>query len=155
MIQDKMARMASRTYACESMTYMTIGNMERGMKNYHLESAACKIFASESGLGSGGYGPPDCRRMRLYERVPLRARCSGIRESTSSLREPMKFCAVFWHSRDSKAPSEQHERVGKNRRYVSRLPIPPQIPRNSWASLREKGLKEWFSVTPSPNITHN
>lgn len=48
LIQDKLAKMASKIYATESMVYFTTGKMDQGMKEYSLESAACKIFGSEN-----------------------------------------------------------------------------------------------------------
>ncbi len=47
MIQEKLATMASLIYASESVVYMTTGNMCKGMKDYYLETAVCKIFGSE------------------------------------------------------------------------------------------------------------
>ncbi len=47
MIQEKLATMAALIYASESVVYMTTGNMCKGMKDYYLETAVCKIFGSE------------------------------------------------------------------------------------------------------------
>lgn len=48
LIQIKLAQMASMIYATESTVYMTTGLMDRGMREYQLESAICKVFGSES-----------------------------------------------------------------------------------------------------------
>jgi acyl-CoA dehydrogenase family protein 9 len=46
-IQDKLAQMAIDCYALESMVYLTAGNMDKGEKDFSLETAACKIFGTE------------------------------------------------------------------------------------------------------------
>jgi acyl-CoA dehydrogenase family protein 9 len=48
MIQDKIAHMAAKCYATESMVYFSTGKMVNGLKDYSLESAACKIYGSEN-----------------------------------------------------------------------------------------------------------
>ncbi len=48
MIQDKLAHMASFCFASECVVYLTTANMAKGMKDYHFETAVCKIFGSES-----------------------------------------------------------------------------------------------------------
>ncbi|MDZ7268775.1 MAG: acyl-CoA dehydrogenase family protein [candidate division KSB1 bacterium] len=48
MIQDKIARMAADTHAAESMVYLTTALADRPGVDYSLESAACKIFVSET-----------------------------------------------------------------------------------------------------------
>jgi acyl-CoA dehydrogenase family protein 9 len=48
LIKDKIAGMLSRTYALESMTYLTTGLIDAGVEDYSLESAICKVFGSES-----------------------------------------------------------------------------------------------------------
>lgn len=48
MIQDKLARMAAKCYATESMVYFSTGKMVQGLEDYSLESAACKIYGSEN-----------------------------------------------------------------------------------------------------------
>lgn len=47
LIQEKLATMSALIYAAESVVYMTTGNMCKGMKDYYLETAVCKIFGSE------------------------------------------------------------------------------------------------------------
>jgi len=47
-IQEKLARMAVLQYVTETMAYMVSGNMDRGSKEFQLEAAISKIFASEA-----------------------------------------------------------------------------------------------------------
>ncbi|XP_037784673.1 very long-chain specific acyl-CoA dehydrogenase, mitochondrial-like [Penaeus monodon] len=47
-IQEKLARMAMLHYVTESMAYMISSNMDSGSKDYHLEAAISKVFASEA-----------------------------------------------------------------------------------------------------------
>ncbi len=48
LIKDKIAGMLSRTYALESMTYLTTSLVDRNIDDYSLESAICKIYGSET-----------------------------------------------------------------------------------------------------------
>ncbi|HEX4439257.1 MAG TPA: acyl-CoA dehydrogenase family protein [Thermoanaerobaculia bacterium] len=48
MIREKFARMVVSTYALESMVYMTAGLIDRGLEDYALEGACCKIFGTEA-----------------------------------------------------------------------------------------------------------
>jgi acyl-CoA dehydrogenase family protein 9 len=48
MIRAKFARMVVDTYALESMVYLTAGLIDRGLTDYSLEGACCKIFGTES-----------------------------------------------------------------------------------------------------------
>ncbi|KAM6969827.1 very long-chain specific acyl-CoA dehydrogenase, mitochondrial-like [Aplochiton taeniatus] len=47
-IQEKIARMAMMHYVTESMAYMISGNMDSGSKEFQIEAAISKIFASEA-----------------------------------------------------------------------------------------------------------
>jgi acyl-CoA dehydrogenase family protein 9 len=47
LIRDKIARMMVECYAAESMVYLTTGLIDRGVEDYSLESAMCKVFGSE------------------------------------------------------------------------------------------------------------
>ncbi len=47
-IRGKFARMVLSTYALESMVYLTAGLIDRGLKDYSLEGACCKVFGTES-----------------------------------------------------------------------------------------------------------
>ena len=48
MIRAKFARMVVNTYALESMVYLTAGLIDRGLDDYSLEGACCKVFGTES-----------------------------------------------------------------------------------------------------------
>ena len=48
LIKEKIARMMVETYALESMVYMTTGLVDRGVKDYSIESAICKVYGSET-----------------------------------------------------------------------------------------------------------
>jgi acyl-CoA dehydrogenase family protein 9 len=48
MIRAKFARMVMNTYALESMVYLTSGLIDRGLPDYSLEGACCKVFGTES-----------------------------------------------------------------------------------------------------------
>jgi acyl-CoA dehydrogenase family protein 9 len=48
MIRAKFARMIVSTYALESMVYLTAGLIDRGLDDYALEGACCKIFGTET-----------------------------------------------------------------------------------------------------------
>ena len=48
LIKKKFADMAISVYAAESMTYMTCGLMDRGSRDYAIEAAMSKVFASEA-----------------------------------------------------------------------------------------------------------
>ncbi len=47
MIRHKIARMTAKTYALESMVYLTAGLIDRGITDYSLEGACCKVFGTE------------------------------------------------------------------------------------------------------------
>lgn len=48
MVSEKIGRMMAETYALESVTYLTTGIIDRGVPDYSLESAICKVFGSET-----------------------------------------------------------------------------------------------------------
>jgi acyl-CoA dehydrogenase family protein 9 len=48
MIRGKFARMVVNTYALESMVYLTSGLIDRGLPEYALEGACCKVFGTEA-----------------------------------------------------------------------------------------------------------
>jgi alkylation response protein AidB-like acyl-CoA dehydrogenase len=49
LVKEKLARMASYTYAMDAMLYMTTGMLDRGEPDIMLETAMCKVFCSEFG----------------------------------------------------------------------------------------------------------
>ena len=48
MIRGKFARMMAATYAVESIVYLTAGLVDRGLPDYALEGACCKILGTEA-----------------------------------------------------------------------------------------------------------
>jgi len=48
MIRHKITRMTAKTYALEAMVYLTTGLIDRGVPDYSLEGACCKVFGTES-----------------------------------------------------------------------------------------------------------
>ncbi|HEY3125176.1 MAG TPA: acyl-CoA dehydrogenase family protein [Thermoanaerobaculia bacterium] len=48
MIRGKFARMMANTYALESLVYLTSGLVDRGLPDYALEGACCKVFGTEA-----------------------------------------------------------------------------------------------------------
>jgi acyl-CoA dehydrogenase family member 9 len=50
LIKDKIATMMAETWALECMTYLTAGQVDRGVDDFSVESAICKVFGSEACL---------------------------------------------------------------------------------------------------------
>lgn len=48
MIRAKFSRMVVSTYALEAMVYLTAGLIDRGLDDYALEGACCKVFGTEA-----------------------------------------------------------------------------------------------------------
>ena len=48
LIAEKLARVAQEAHALECMTFLTTGLIDRGVQDVALESAACKIFGTET-----------------------------------------------------------------------------------------------------------
>merc|ERR550517_738652 len=111
-IQEKIAQMSITHYATESMAYMVAGTMDAGYKDYHLEAAISKIFASEAAwnvtdeaiqiLGGNGYMKAlglekvmrDLRIFRIFEGtndiLRLFVALSGIQHAGGHLHELQK-----------------------------------------------------------------
>ncbi|OUR97012.1 hypothetical protein A9Q84_11810 [Halobacteriovorax marinus] len=112
MIQEKLAYMASRCYATESIVYMTTGNMIKGMDDYYLETAICKIYGSESlwsvvdtalQIAAGnGY-----MKEYPYERIMRDSRINLIFEGTNEILR------CFLALSGIKGPSENLKDLGK------------------------------------------
>merc|ERR1719429_390926 len=111
-VQEKIARMSMIHYATESMAYMVAGTMDAGYKDYHLEAAISKIFASEAAwnvtdeaiqiLGGNGFMKAlglekvmrDLRIFRIFEGtndiLRLFVALTGIQYAGGHLRELQK-----------------------------------------------------------------
>jgi|CZKU01.1.fsa_nt_gi acyl-CoA dehydrogenase family protein 9 len=48
LIKDKIATMMADTWALECMTYLTTGMTDAGVEDFSIESAICKVYASET-----------------------------------------------------------------------------------------------------------
>lgn len=90
LIKEKLANMAMQTYATESLVFLTGRLIDAGVKDYSLESAMCKVFASEAlwqvandalqiAAGSG------YMREYPYERVVRDSRINLIFEGTNEI----------------------------------------------------------------------
>ena len=90
MIRGKFARMVVNAYALESLVYMTAGLVDRGLSDYALEGAACKVFGTESVWNTindalqiaGGNG---FMEEYPYERALRDARVNMIFEGTNEI----------------------------------------------------------------------
>ncbi len=112
MIQEKLAEMAARCYATESIVYMTTGNMCKGLNDYFLETAVCKIYGSESlwkvvdtGLqiaAGNGY-----MKEYPYERIMRDSRINLIFEGTNEILR------CFLALSGVRGPSEALKELGK------------------------------------------
>ncbi len=90
LIKKKFAELALLTYAAESMTYMTCGLMDRGGRDYAIEAAMSKVFASEAMwkvgneclqvMGGLGYS-----REYIFERYVRDGRINMIFEGTNEI----------------------------------------------------------------------
>merc|ERR1712038_1399141 len=111
-IQEKIARMSMTHYATESVAYMVSGLMDQGFKDYQLEAAISKVFASDSAwyvtdeaiqvMGGMGYMRAlglekvmrDLRIFRIFEGtndiLRLFVALSGIQYAGGHLRELQK-----------------------------------------------------------------
>uniref|UniRef100_U5EKH4 Very long-chain specific acyl-CoA dehydrogenase, mitochondrial n=1 Tax=Corethrella appendiculata TaxID=1370023 RepID=U5EKH4_9DIPT len=111
-IQEKLAKMATYQYVAQSMAYMISGNMDTGSKDYHLEAAISKVFASEAAwfvcdeaiqiLGGMGFMKDaglekvmrDLRIFRIFEGtndiLRLFVALTGIQYAGSHLKELQK-----------------------------------------------------------------
>ncbi len=88
LVKDKVASMMADSFALESMTYLTTGVVDAGATDFAVESAICKVFASEALLrvvddaseiaGSVAYASEE-----PYARVLRDARANLITEGTN------------------------------------------------------------------------
>ncbi len=112
MIQDKLSTMASDIYAAESVVYMTTGMINRGMTDFSIESAICKVFCSEKlwncvdmamqVAAGNGY-----MKEYAYERLMRDARINLIFEGTNEILR------CFIALSGIKGPSEKLRELGK------------------------------------------
>jgi acyl-CoA dehydrogenase family protein 9 len=112
MIQAKIAANAAETYAADSAWMLTAGMVDRGGVDYSLETAACKIFASELAFRAandalqiaGGIG---YSKEYPYEQAVRDARINLIFEGTNEiLRALIALMAL-------QQPGERLKELGK------------------------------------------
>ena len=72
LVQDKIAWMVSYLFGLESMCYLTCGLVDRGVEDYSLESAICKVVRDRVPLVRGQPGDAAQGRRRLHARRALR-----------------------------------------------------------------------------------
>lgn len=90
MIRGKFERMVVNTYALESVVFLTAGLVDRGLSDYALEGAACKVFGTETVWGvindalqiAGGNG---FMEEYPYERALRDSRVNMIFEGTNEV----------------------------------------------------------------------
>ncbi len=113
LIKEKISRVVVNTYVAESMVYLTTALVDRDDVDYSLESAICKVFASERGWQSindtmqmmGGLG---YMKEYPFERIMRDARINQIFEGTNEilrlyialagLQEPGEYLKQLGHA---------------------------------------------------------
>ena len=88
LIKDKVASMMAETFALESVTYLTTGTVDAGGADFSIESAICKVFASETLLrvvdhASKVAGGAAYMTEEPYERILRDARANLVVEGTN------------------------------------------------------------------------
>ena len=112
LVQSKLAKMAEMTYAVESIVYLSTGNMTKGMNDYYMETAVCKIFGSEClwntvDMGMQLAGGNGYMKEYPYERIMRDSRIQLIFEGTNEiLRCLLALSGV-------RGPSEDMKELGK------------------------------------------
>ena len=112
LIQEKLVRMNSLCYATECMVYLTSGNMVRGMKDYYLESAICKVFGSEAlwsvvDMGMQIAAGTGYMKDYPYEQIMRDSRINLIFEGTNEILR------IFVALSGMKGPSDKLKDLGK------------------------------------------
>lgn len=148
LVQDKLARMAARIYALESLVYLSTGNMVKGMKDYHLETAVCKVYGSETlwtvvdmamQIAAGnGY-----MKEYPYERIMRDARINMIFEGTNEILR------CFIALSGVRGPSEELKELGK----IADVSKALQDPIKSLGVLTNFAKKRFSKVLPMRTLT--
>jgi acyl-CoA dehydrogenase family member 9 len=148
LIQDKLARMAARIYALESIVYLSTGNMVKGMKDYHFETAVCKVYGSETlwsvvdtslQIAAGnGY-----MREYPYERFMRDSRINMIFEGTNEILR------CFIALSGVRGPSEELKELGK----MSDISRALQDPIKSLGVLTSFAKRRITKVLPSRTLS--
>ncbi|MBP9674380.1 MAG: acyl-CoA dehydrogenase family protein [Bacteriovoracaceae bacterium] len=90
LIQEKLSQMSALTYATESLVYFTTGLMGKGMSDFSLEAAVCKVFGSEAmwktiDMGMQIAGGNGYMKEYPYERIMRDTRINLIFEGTNEI----------------------------------------------------------------------
>jgi acyl-CoA dehydrogenase family protein 9 len=123
LIQQKLAKMAEMTYAVESVVYLSTGNMTKGMNDYYMETAVCKVFGSEClwqtiDMGMQIAAGNGYMKEYPYERIMRDSRIQLIFEGTNEiLRCLLALSGV-------RGPSEDLKELGKISEVSSALSDP-------------------------------
>ena len=88
LVQDKIAWMVSYLFGLESMCYLTCGLVDRGVEDYSLESAICKVSGTEFLWYAANRAMQLGRRRRLHARPSRTRRSSATSASSRSSRAP-------------------------------------------------------------------
>jgi acyl-CoA dehydrogenase family protein 9 len=112
MIQHKIATNAAETYAADSAWMLTAGMVDRGGVDFSLETAACKIFASELSFRAandalqiaGGIG---YSKEYPYEQAVRDSRIMSIFEGTNEILRALIALSAL------QQPGERLEELGK------------------------------------------
>jgi acyl-CoA dehydrogenase family protein 9 len=89
-IRDKIAQMTSDLFALESMVYLTTGFVDAGSRDFTIESAICKVFASETlwriaNEAAQIAGARSYMRGHIWERLLRDARIPMVYEGTNEI----------------------------------------------------------------------
>lgn len=123
LVQQKLAKMAEMTYAVESIVYLSTGNMTKGMTDYYMETAVCKVFGSEClwqtiDMGMQIAAGNGYMKEYPYERIMRDSRIQLIFEGTNEiLRCLLALSGV-------RGPSEDMKELGKISEVSSALQDP-------------------------------
>jgi acyl-CoA dehydrogenase family protein 9 len=90
LIKDKLAMMQAELFAMESMTYLTTGLVDAGRRDFSIESAMCKVFASETlwrlaNESASIAGALSYTRREPWERLLRDARAPLVFEGTNEI----------------------------------------------------------------------
>ena len=119
LIKEKLAEMAARTWAVESAAYLTAGLADRGVRDFSLESAICKVLGSESlwfvvNEAMQIYGGNGFMEEYPFGRMMRDSRINLIFEGTNEILR------VFIAGMGVRGPGEELQMVAKALRHPAR-----------------------------------
>ena len=112
LIQKKIAQMMREVYATESLVYMTTGLVDKGVKDFSIESAISKVYASESLWRTVNEALQICAgngymKEYPYEQILRDSRINMIFEGTSEILR------LFIALSGIQGPGEKLKEIGK------------------------------------------